>query len=171
MKKDVKLISLQSQLRTQHTDLNNYNVENIRLQSSYDAGILRIQQLEQQLNDVLYYKRNMLEKMQEAESLVTGEGSRLGGIKFFRHGLLEGRFLERMQTRISEQHRTQAAAVEAIRENIWEIKRKVKIIENEIEAERRYVIHVDSLISTNQAKIQQKKMAIAQLESSIRVLT
>lgn len=32
-------------------------------------------------------------------------------------------------------------------------------------------MHVDSLISTNQANIQQKKIQIAQIEGSIRVLT
>jgi|SRR5699024_4991564 len=109
--------------------------------------------------------------MQMAEGLVSGESSRLGGIKFVRHGQLEGRFLERMQTRISEQRQKQMQAVDGIRENIEEIKRKVKMIENEIEHERKYLMQVDSLISTNQANIQQKKLAITQLESSLRVLT
>lgn len=171
MKNETEIKSLQTQLQVQHTDLNSFHTESMKLQEDYDLGMMRIQQLEKELNDVLYYKRNILEKMQSLESLALGEGSRLGNIHFSRQGLLEGRFLERVQSRCSERHSKQAAAVETIRENVSEIKRKAEMIEDEIEAERKNLMYVDNLISTNQATIQAKRMRIAQLESSIRVLT
>src|SRR5699024_1847806 len=100
---DTVRANLQNQLQHQYNDLNNFHAENTRLQADYSAGTLHIQQLEQQLGDMLYYQRNILENMQEAERLVSGKDSRLGGIQFVRQGQLEGRFLERIQARITEQ--------------------------------------------------------------------
>lgn len=171
MSKEIELISLQNQIQTEQTDINFYQAENIRLQSDYDIGISRIQQLEQELVDVLHYKKNIMEQLEVAESCACGEGSRLDKIKLVRHGQLEGRFLERMQSRLSERQRKQAAAVDTIRENITEIKNKSQLIEDEIDDARMYALELDTLISTNQANIQAKKTQIAQLEGNIRMMT
>jgi predicted nuclease with TOPRIM domain len=171
VKKDTALNSLQDKLRTQQNDLKSFHAENTRLQSQYDSEMTRIQQLERELSDLLHYHKNILEKMQVAESYASGHGSRLGSIKLVRHGQLEGRFLERMQSRLSDRHRKQADAVEAIRENMREIKSKSQLIEYEIEDARKYAMQVDNLISTNRDNIRARKVQIAQLEGRIRVMT
>ena len=89
MNRNVELSGLHNQMQTQQTSLHNFHAENIRLQSDYNAGMLRIQQLEQELGDVLHYKQNILVKMRDVENLASGEASRLGSIKFVRHGQLE----------------------------------------------------------------------------------
>lgn len=170
MNKEAELIGLRSQLNSERVNLNNFYAENTRLQTDYNTGMSRIQQLERELSDVLYYKGHILEKLQKVESLATGPSSQLSRIQFIRQGQLEGRFLNRIQSRITDQQQKQARAVETIRDNIHEIKNKIQMIEDQLEQERTYVMHVDSLISTNQARIQQKKVQIAKLEGNIRVL-
>lgn len=112
-----------------------------------------------------------MEKMEVVESYASGEDSRLGKIKLTRQGQLEGRFFERMQTRLAERQRKQSDAVETIRGNIKEIKSKSEIIEEEIDDARKYTMEIDSLISSNQANIQAKKVEIAQLQGNIRMMT
>lgn len=162
---------LHSQLRTEQSNLITFQAETARLQTNYTTGMARIQQLEQELSDILHYKQHILEHTQVAESLASGGHSKMGQINFTRHGELEGRFLERIQSRVAEKHREQSNVVEGIKENILEIKRKTQLVEDMIEDERRYVMQVDGLISSNQSIIQQKKVRIAELEGSIRFLT
>lgn len=171
MNKEIELKGLRDQLQTQQTNLNSYHTGNSRLQSDYDLGISRVQQLERELTDVLHYKKNIVEKMEVAESYASGSGSKLGRINLIRQGQLEGRFFERMQSRLAEHQRKQSDAVETIRKNLIEIKNKAKSIEDEIEDARKYVMEIDSLISTNQANIQAKKIQIAHLQSNIRMMT
>lgn len=130
-----------------------------------------MQQLEIELSDVLYYKQQILKKIEEAELLVAGESSKMGQLNFIRHGQLEGRFLEKIQSRISEQQRIQENILETIRGNLDEIKQKAELIEDEILTERQIVLNIDALISSKQAVIEQQKSQIAELESNIRILT
>lgn len=170
MEKEKELEGLQSDLQSGHTDLNHLQTENMSLQSDYDLGISRVKQLERELMDVLDYKGRIIEKLEVAESYVSGEGSRLGRIKCHRHGQLEGRFLERMQSRMKERQRKQADAVDVIRENVMKMKKKSLLIEEDIEEARKHVMEIEGLISMNQSNIQAKKAQIAQLEGKIRVM-
>lgn len=171
MNKEIELNSLHQQLQTKQDNINFYHTENANLQSDYDLGISRTKQLERELIDVLHYKKKIMEKMEVAESYASGDGSRLGSLKLVQPGQLEGRFLERMQSRIAERQRKQSNAVEMIKENVEEIKGKSKLIEEEIEDARKHVMEMDNLISTNQMKIQAKKAEITQLQGNIRMMT
>lgn len=54
MSKEIELNSLKGKIQT---DINFYHTENVRLQSDYDIGISRIQQLEQNLLMFFIIKR------------------------------------------------------------------------------------------------------------------
>lgn len=171
MQNKIKLNSLHQQLQTQKTNINSYYTKNVQLQSNYDAGISRIKQLERELIDVLHYKKNIMKNMEVVESCASGHSSRLGRIKIARRGQLEGHFFERMQSRLDGRQSKQSDAVESIKENIRKIKSKSEVIEDEIESARKYAMEIDGLISANQANIQAKKIQIAQLQGSIRMMT
>lgn len=171
MSTKAELSGLQTQLHQQQTSLHNFQADQIKLQGDYDACMLRIQQLEQELSDVLYYKQNILKKVDNLEGLVSSEGSRLSKIQCVRYGQLEGRFLERMQSRMEEHRKKQALALATIKDNLGEIKAKTQALEDDIENERRQLMHVDNLISQRRASIAQQQTTIAQLEGNIRGLS
>lgn len=166
-----QISNLKNQKIREESTLQTYYAQGAEYQLGYDNCLTTIGRLEQELNDLLFYKKHTLEESQNLESLIIGDASPMGKIHFHQTGLLEGRFLEKAQTKLLNQKRRQKQALATIENNIQEMKRKERQIEDELETERTKLLQFDDLISNNKANIESKKMAISTIESKIRSIS
>ncbi|MBT2214707.1 hypothetical protein F3157_09170 [Virgibacillus dakarensis] len=168
---DPQIPNLKNQKYIKESSLQACYEKNKEYQNDYNDCFTNIERLKQELSDLLFYQKKLLKEREYLESLISGDASPMGKVRFHQPGLLEGRFLEKAQFKMDTQRRSQEKALATMEENIREMKQKAAEIEDEIEVERRNLFRLDDLISKNRANIERQKVEIAVIESKIRSIS
>lgn len=171
MSKEIKLTNFQNQISAKNTNLEALHERSAQYSMDREVYLMNIKRLEQEVVDLLFYKKKMIHELNHLTALTAGEGSPMGRIKFFKQGILESSALQIIQDRITEHRAHQQETLDKIDQNITHINDKIIDIEMEIDQERNQLILLEQQISTNQQRIHQLKTEVASIHSQIRTLT
>ncbi|MBM7542739.1 hypothetical protein [Amphibacillus cookii] len=144
--------------------------QNVTYRNQIDDYGQSIYELEKQLEDILERRKEMDSKLIELEALTEGEGSPMGRIQLVEAGLLESKVLNRIQESIMEVRNTQERAIIRMKAAVNDMDRKANQIEERIEERQAKQLHLNQLLSTNQANIQRLKYEITVARQTIRTL-
>lgn len=160
-----------NQINEKQSDLQACHQKDAEYRLNYDECLETIGTLEQELNLLLFHKKKALEIYQHLESLICGDVSPMGKIQFNQPGLLEGKFLRKVQIKLNDERREQRKTLAAMRESILEINQKIREVEDDIALERSQLIQLNDLMIANKEQINTKNMQIVILEGNIRSLS
>jgi len=161
-----QLNQLRNQISEKNTSLQTLIDKDIDYTRRYDEGLSNLNKLEQELNDLLFYKKKTLSEHLQLESLVNDSNK----LQFVSPGYLEGHFLNRIQDKVSGNKEQQKVMLSEIEQNLQQMRVSEMNLERDLEEQRQMVYQLDQLIAINESNIHKKRMEIATLESKLRTL-
>lgn len=171
MSNSIQISSLQDQISSKNQSLSTIDTDLNTLYVQQATCSTNIELLEQELVELLFNTKKLVQEFNHMEELTSGDASPMGRIQFVKTGVLEGTALESIQTGITEQRQEQKNTLTQINNCILQLKTSSRELEEDIEQEKKQLITINQLISNNQQRIHQLRADIISAEGRLRTLT
>jgi len=158
---------VRSEISTERSSLDTLINKNHVYTNQFEEGSLHLKKLEQELDDLLLYKKKILEEYHYLEELIDKSNK----VQFSVPGHLEGHFLRRINDKISDDKKQQYKIRDTIHNNLDKVDRSIEKLEQDLENQRQALFQLDQLIADNSASIQLKRTEITKLEGQLRSLS
>lgn len=167
----IHLANLRNQISSKQTGIYSLQQNVNTLYEQRNVCLSNIQRLEQELVDLLFYKKKLMKEFNHMEQLTSGDASPMGRIQFVKIGLLEGTALQSMQERIMERRQNQKNTLTIIDDSILHLREKGIEIEGDIEQEKKRLMNIDQSVASKQHQIHSLRAEISSIEGRVRTLT